>query len=170
MKRRIAIPALAAAALALAPVYTQQRGVTAQTLRGYLERMGMRSVPHPKSADTIVVPRSENQRADRIDLYIEIRPDQTLALTAYPKFKGRYFSVARAVDREKMFQRLLEANHRAFSTFFVDNQGDIGVRFTFTTENGVAFESFRVAVMEVFRIADDYTPTLDEYMRKDEQK
>src|SRR6185503_12256877 len=158
MTKRIAIPVLAGALIALAPIYTPQRGITAQTLRSYLDKMSMQSVPHPKSASTLVVPRSENQHADRIDLYIEIKQDQTLALTAYPKSKGRYFSLARAAEREKMFQRLLEANHRAFSTFFVDDQGDIGVRFTFTTENGVGFESFRVGVMEVFRIADDYTP------------
>lgn len=163
----MALPILAGALIALAPVYTQQRGITAQTLRGYLDKMGMQYVPHPKSAATIVVPRSENQHADRVDLYIEIRQDQTLALTAYPKSRGRYFSLARAAEREKMFQRLLEANHRAFSTFFVDDQGDIGVRFTFTTENSVGFESFRVGVLEVFRIADDYTPILEEYMRKE---
>ena len=170
MTRRIAIPILAGAMLALAPGSAQQRGITPQSLRGYLDKMSMQYVPHPKSADTLVVPRSENQHADRVDLYVEIRQDQSLVLTAYPKSKGRYFSLARAADREKMFQRLLEANHRAFSTFFVDGQGDIGVRFTFTTENGVGFESFRAAVMEVFRIADDYTPVLEEYMRKDEQK
>ncbi|MGA9768135.1 MAG: YbjN domain-containing protein [Blastocatellia bacterium] len=170
MTKRIAIPILAGAMIALAPVYVQQRGITAQALKGYLEKMSLQYVPHPKSANTLVVPRSENRNAERIDLYVEIRQDQSLVLTAYPKSRGRYFSLARAADREKMLQRLLEANHRSFSTFFVDDQGDIGVRFTFTTENGVGFESFRVALTELFRIGDDYTPILEEHMRKDEPK
>jgi hypothetical protein len=145
----------------------QQRGVTAQTLRGYLDKLGLQYVPHPKTADTLVVPRTQNDNAERIDLYVEIRNDQSLVLTAYAKSKGRYFNLSRVDDKQRLLQKLLEANHRSFSTFFVDDQGDIGVRFTFTTENGVAFESFKVAVTEVLRIADQYTPILDESMRKE---
>jgi hypothetical protein len=167
MRKRIAIPILAGALLAMAPVRIEQRGITTPVLKGYLDKMGMQYVAHPKNANTLVVPRAENGHADRLDLYVEIRQDQSLVLTAYPKYRGRYFSLARSTNREKMLQRLLEANHRAFSTFFADDQGDIGARFTFTTENGVGFESFRVAVIELLRIADDYTPILDEYMRKE---
>lgn len=167
MKKRIAIPVLAGALLAMAPVRVQQRGITTPMLKGYLDKMGMQYVPHPKNANALVAPRAENEHADRLDLYVEIRDDQSLVLTAYAKSHGRYFNLARSTTREKMLQRLLEANHRAFSTFFADDQGDIGVRFTFTTENGVGFESFRVAVTELLRIADNYTPILEEYMRKE---
>jgi hypothetical protein len=170
MKKRIAIPVLAGALLAIAPIRVEQRGITTPVLKGYLEKMGMQYVAHPKNADTLVVPRAENGHAERLDLYVEIRKDQSLVLTAYAKSNGRYFNLSRSTSREKMLQRLLEANHRAFSTFFADEQGDIGARFTFTTENGVGFESFRVAVIELLRIADDYTPILDEYMRKEEEK
>lgn len=163
------MPILAAALLALAPATPQQqKGVSTQTIKGYLDKMEMPSVPHPKSADTLVVPRTDNANADRIDLYAERRTDQTLVLTAYPKYKGRYFNTARATDREKLFQRLLETNHRAFATFFVDNQGDIGARFTLTTEDGVGFDSFRAAVIELLRITDEYVPTLDSYMRSEQ--
>jgi len=103
-------------------------------------------------------------------LYVEVRKDQSLVLTVYPKLKGRYFALARVTDREKMFQRLLETNHRAFATFFVDPQGDIGARFTFTTETGVTYDAFRVAVIELLRIADEYTPVLDGYMIKEDRK
>ena len=169
MKRRIAMPILAAALLALAPAAPpQQKGISIQTVKVYLEKMQMQSVPHPRSADTLVVPSTDNQNADRIDLYIERRADQTLVLTAYPKFKGRYFNLARVADREKLFQRLLEANHRAFATFFVDNQGDIGTRFTFSTEDGVGYESFRTSVIELLRITDEYVPTLDGFMRNEQ--
>jgi hypothetical protein len=145
----------------------QQQAMTLETLRGYLDKMGLRYVPHPKNSDAVVVPRSENRNAERLDLYVELRRDKSLVLTVYPKLKGRYFNLARATDREKLLQRLLEANHRAFATFFADAQGDIGARFTFTTENGIAYDQFRVAMTELLRIADEFTPTLDEYMKKD---
>lgn len=145
----------------------QQQAMTVETLRGYLDKMGLRYVPHPKNADAVVVPRSENRNAERLDLYVELRRDKSLVLTVYPKLKGRYFNLARATEREKLLQRLLEANHRAFATFFADAQGDIGARFTFTTENGIAYDAFRVGVTELLRIADEFTTTLDEYMRKE---
>jgi hypothetical protein len=167
MRRLIAISILIGVLLAPGASGAQARSITTQTLRGYLEKMGLRYVPHPKNADALVVPRSENKHAERLDLYVEIQKEQSLVLTAYPKFRGRYFNVDRASDREKLLQRLLEANYRSFATFFVDAQGDIGARFTFTTENGVGYDSFRVAVTELLRIVDQYTPILDEYMRKD---
>jgi hypothetical protein len=170
MRRRIAMPLLAAALLALAPAAPQQKGLSTQTIKSYLDKMEWSSVPHPRNADTLVVPRTDNANADRIDLYVERRSDQTLVLTAYPKFKGRYFNLSRVGEREKLFQRLLETNHRAFATFFVDNQGDIGARFTFSTEDGVGFDSFRASVIELLRITDEYVPTLDGFMRKEQEK
>ncbi|MFL6212768.1 MAG: YbjN domain-containing protein [Blastocatellia bacterium] len=171
MRRLSAIPIVAAALLALAPAAPQQqKGVSTQTIKGYLDKMEMPSVPHPKSVDTLVVPRTDNANADRIDLYVERRTDQTLVLTAYPKFKGRYFNLSRVADREKLFERLLETNHRAFATFFIDNQGDIGARFTFTTEDSIGFDSFRAAVIELLRITDEYAPTLDSFMRNEPEK
>ena len=166
MKTRIHIAILAAALLVVA-ASGQQQGITKETLRGYLEKMGLRYVPHPKNREALVVPRSENQNAERLDLYVEIRPEHALVLTVYPKLHGRYFALARAAEREKLLQRLLEANHRSFATFFADTQGDIGARFTFTTETGVGYDSFRVAATELLRIADEYTPILEQYMRKE---
>ena len=163
---RLISAALVSALLALMS-HAQKLGITAPTLRGYLDKMGLQYVPHPKTADTLVVPRTKNEHAERLDLYVEVRQDRSLVLTAYAKNRGRYFNLARANDRDKLQQKLLEANHRSFSAFFVDAQGDIGVRFTFTTENGVGFESFKVAVTELLRIADQYTPILDEFMRKE---
>ena len=170
MKRRIAITLLAVATLAIAGEAAQQQAVTIKTLREYLDKLGLRYVPHPKNPDALVVPRSDNKNAERLDLYVEVRKEQSLVLTVYPKLRGRYFTLSRVTDREKLFQRLLQANHRAFATFFVDGQGDIGARFTFTTEAGVAYDQFRVAVTELLRIADEYTPVLDEYIVKDERK
>jgi hypothetical protein len=170
MKTRIGSSVLVVAMLAISASAGQQQPVTIKSLREYLDKMGLRYVPHPKNSDAVVVPRSENKNAERLDLYVEVRKDQSLVLTVYPKLRGRYFTLTRVTDREKMFQRLLEANHRAFATFFVDGQGDIGARFTFTTETGVSYDSFRVAVTELLRIADEYTPILDGYMIKDSPK
>src|ERR1044072_4470919 len=98
MKKRIAIPVLAGALLAIAPVRVEQRGITRPVLKGYLDKMGMQYVTHPKSADTLVVSRAENDHADRLDLYVEIRKDQSLVLTAYAKSPGRYFNLARSTN------------------------------------------------------------------------
>ncbi|HKY03517.1 MAG TPA: YbjN domain-containing protein [Blastocatellia bacterium] len=166
MRKRIASGVLASALLALAPGPTEPREIGIEVLRGYLDRLGASYVKHPKSENAVVVTRTGNDRADRLDLYVELREDHTLVLTAYAKEKDRYFSVSRAVNREKLSERLLQANHEAFATFFIDSQGDIGARFTFTTENGVGFEAFRVAATELLRIADDYTPILEDFMRK----
>jgi hypothetical protein len=168
MRKLVAIPILAGAVVALAPSGGHQRGVSPATLRGYLDRMSMRYVAHPKDPDALVVTRSTNEHADRVDLYIDIRPDHTLVLTAYARSKDRFFNMSRASSPEKLFQKLLGVNHRAFATFFVDEQGDIGTRFTFTTEDGVGFDSFRIVATELLRIADEYAPILDGYMRKDE--
>ena len=170
MKTRIAISVLAVAIFAIDASGAQQQEVTVQSLKGYLDKMGLRYVPHPKNPNALVVPRSDNKNAERLDLYVEVRKDRSLVLTVYPKLKGRYFTLARVGDREKLFQRLLEANHRAFATFFVDGQGDIGARFTFTTETGVAYDSFRIAATELLRIADEYTPVLDGYTAKEDRK
>jgi hypothetical protein len=103
-----------------------------------------------------------------VDLYAEVRSsDSSVVLSAYPKLRDRYFSVGRAADREKLFQKLLEINFRSFATFFVDEQGDIGARFTFTTEDGLGYDSFSVGVLELSRIADEYTKTLEEFMKKE---
>lgn len=170
MKQRYLLSVVISALLMAGLAGAQQQPINLETLRSFLDRMGLRYVAHPKNSDALVVPRGENKNAERLDLYVELRKDQSLVLTVYPKLKGRYFTLERVTDREKLFQKLLEANHRAFVTFFVDNQGDIGARFTFTTETGVTYDAFRVAATELLRIADEYTPTLDEYMRKEERK
>src|SRR5918999_1131970 len=122
MRRRIASGVLAGALLALASGPSEPREITVNVLRGYLDRLGASYVKHPKSDNAVVVTRTGNDRADRLDLYVELRDDHTLVLTAYAKAKDRYFNVSRAVSREKLSERLLQANHEAFATFFIDGQ------------------------------------------------
>ena len=164
--KQIAMPLLSAALLAFAQTDDAKREITMDVLRGYLNRMYAQYVPHPRNENVFVATRVENQHADRIDLYVELRKDKSLVLTAYARTDDRYYNRSRATDREKLFERLLETNHRAFATFFVDEQGDIGARFTFTTEGGVGYEAFRAAALELMRITDQFAPTLDEHMKK----
>jgi hypothetical protein len=50
---------------------------------------------------------------------------------------------------------MLENNATAFGAYIVDDDGDIGFRYVFTTESGLGFEAFKVAVNELLRIADE---------------
>jgi hypothetical protein len=165
MKKRY-LTVLACACFSLAQTAYAQEPVTLKQLQGYLDKLTLKYVVHPKNDNALVVTTSENEAAERLDLYIEIRKDQTVVLTAYAKSKGRYFNLSRVAEKEKLFQRLLEENYAGFTAFYIDKQGDIGVRFTFTTENGVGFEAFGAAINEVLRIADQFTPKIDEYMQK----
>ena len=145
----------------------QQKQVDLKLLREYLDKMQLKYVAHPQNAATLVVPITENRNAERVDLYVEIREDKTLVLSGYPRLRGKYFNVSRAIDRERLLQKLLETNFRSFATFFVDEQGDIGVRFTFTTEDGLGYDGFSISVSEVSRIADEYTKVLDDLIKKE---
>lgn len=50
---------------------------------------------------------------------------------------------------------MLQNNATAFGAYFIDSVGDIGFRYVFTTESGIGYEAFKVAVNELLRIADD---------------
>jgi hypothetical protein len=154
------------ALIGLAQGASAQEAVTIKQLQGYLDKMALKYVVHPKNDSALVVTTSDNEAAERLDLYIEIRKDRTVVLTVYAKAKGRYFNLSRVAEKEKLFQRLLEENYAGFTTFYIDKQGDIGVRFTFTTENGLGYEAFNSGVNEVLRVADQFTPKMDEYMQK----
>jgi hypothetical protein len=166
MSKRYLTFLLAFAFFALAQTSYAQEAVTIKQLQGYLDKMTLKYVVHPKNDNALVVTTSENEAAERLDLYIEIRKDRTVVLSVYAKSKGRYFNLSRVAEKERLLQRLLEENYAGFTTFYIDKQGDIGVRFTFTTEDGLAYESFHTAVNEVLRIADQFTPKMDEYMQK----
>jgi hypothetical protein len=111
MSKRIAGSLIAFAIFASAADGARQQPIGLATLRGYLDKMGLRYVPHPKNANALVVPRAGNRNAERLDLYVESRQDGSVVLIGY--------------------------------------------------------ESFRVAVTELLRIADEYTPLLDQHMRKE---
>jgi hypothetical protein len=169
MKPRYLTPAFLFAFLGCtSSAYAQQEAVTIKQLQGYLDQIGLKYVTHPKNENALVVTTRDNEAAERLDLYIEIRKDLTVILTVYAKSKGRYFNLSRVADKEKLFQKLLEENYAGFTTFFVDRSGDLGTRFTFTTENGIGFDAFNAALNEVLRIADQFTPKMETYMQKPE--
>lgn len=51
-------------------------------------------------------------------------------------------------------REMLSKNATAFGAYFVDEDGDLGFRYVFTTEDGLGYDSFKVAVTELLRIAD----------------
>ena len=55
---------------------------------------------------------------------------------------------------------MLKNNATALGAYFVDDDGDIGFRYVFTTESGLGYDAFRVAVNELLRIADDVMVSL----------
>lgn len=166
MQKRVLPFLLFTSFLTFAPAAYGQDKELLKTVQGYLDKIGLRYAPHPKNDNALVVTTRDNEAAERLDLYIEVRKDDTLLLTCYAKSKGRYFNLSRVADKEKLFQRLLEENYAGFATFYIDKQGDIGLRFTFTTENGVGYEAFSTAVNELLRIADQFTPKMEPYMQK----
>src|SRR5688572_32897474 len=111
MSKRYLTFFIAFAFFALAPATYAQEPVTLKQLQGHLDKMALKYVVHPKNDNALVVTTSENEAAERLDLYIEIRKDQTVVLTAYAKAKGRYFNLSRVAEKEKLFQRLLEENY-----------------------------------------------------------
>jgi hypothetical protein len=168
MKKRFLTCLFLLSILTIAPSAYAQEAITIKQLQGYLDKIGLKYVVHPKNDNALVVTTRDNEAAERLDLYVEIRKDLTVILTVYAKSKGRYFNLSRVADKEKLFHKLLEENYAGFTTFFVDRQGDIGTRFTFTTENGVGFEAFNAALNEVLRIADQFTPKMEAFMQKPE--
>ena len=69
MTKRIILLVVVSAVAAFEGRAAQQPPITTQVLRGYLEKMGLRYVPHPKNPAALVVPRAENKNAERLDLY-----------------------------------------------------------------------------------------------------
>src|SRR5689334_16659388 len=98
MKTRIALLFSIVATILIGASAAQQQTINLQTLRGYLDKMGLRHVPHPKNSNAVVVPRSENKYAERLDLYVEARKDQSIVLSVYPRLRGRYFTLERTTD------------------------------------------------------------------------
>jgi hypothetical protein len=144
-------------AVFLVSPHAQAQGVTAQTLSQYLDRMGVSWNRSDKDANVLLIGKTTGlKKAERVDMVITLLPTKDLVtIRAFPKSGGKYLALATVRNREAMMKSMLENNATAFGAYIVDDDGDIGFRYVFTTESGLGFEAFKVAVNELLRIADE---------------
>ncbi len=136
-------------------------------IEDYLKRM---NVVYSHRVDTdnayVIDYVKRNTNAEHVTVIVMNDEDKhVLDCYAYADLKLQ--NIKQAKDREAVMTKLLQLNFRAFGTFFVDPEGDIGVRFTFTTENGVGFDAFKTAVETLRHVADNATPTITRMLSRD---
>ena len=136
-------------------------------IEDYLKRM---NVVYSHRADTdnayVIDYVKRNSNAEHVTVIVMNDEDKhVLDCYAYADLKLQ--NIKQAKDREAVMTKLLQLNYRAFGTFFVDHDGDIGVRFTFTTENGVGFDAFKTAVETLRHVADNATPTITRMLSRE---
>ncbi len=169
MKLRVAVLAvlLSAAVATLPPLLlsterAEAQGVSNSLISGYLTRMGATWKPHSQDANAFVVTKTSGlKRASRVEMIItNLAKDDLVTLRAFPQTGDQYLALGGARDQSALMKAMLQRNATAFGAYFVDSDGDIGFRYVFTTESGLGYESFRVAVNELLRIADDVVVAL----------
>jgi uridine phosphorylase len=153
---------LSAAVASLPPLLlstqrAEAQGVSNSLISGYLTRMGVTWKPHSEDANAFVVTKTTGlKRATRVEMVItNLAKDDLVTLRAFPQRNGKYLSLGAARNQGGLTKTMLQRNATAFGAYFVDSDGDIGFRYVFTTESGLGYASFRVAVNELLRIADD---------------
>lgn len=164
MKIRLAVLAFVLTALiaALPPLLlstqrAEAQGVSNQVISGYLNRMGVTWKPHSKDANAFVVSKTTGlKRASYVEVVVtNLAKDDLVTLRAFPQIRGKWLALSGASKQQGLMKAMLVRNATAFGAYFVDNEGDIGFRYVFTTESGLGYDAFRVAVTELLRIADD---------------
>ncbi len=164
MNRRIfAVVFVLAIVMALVPVVSfrmrtvEAQGVANSVITNYLDRMGVTWRKHSSDANAFVVNKTQGlKRADKIEIIItNLAKDDLVTLRAYPLVGDKYLGLAGSGDQRGLTRAMLERNATAFGAYFIDDDGDLGFRYVFTTESGLGYESFKVAVNELVRIADD---------------
>jgi hypothetical protein len=153
----LAIITAAVPVLLLTTPQAQAQSVSSQLLAQYLGQTGVTWRVDEKNANVFYVTKTSGLKtAERIEIIITNIPDKDLVtLRAFPKVAGKYLSLAAARNQDGLMRTMLRNNATAFGAYFVDEDGDIGFRYVFTTESGLGYEAFKIAVNELLRIADD---------------
>jgi len=148
--------------LLLSTQRAEAQGVSNQVISTYLNRMGVTWKRHSTDPNAFVVTKTSGlKRASYVEVVItNLAKDDLVTLRAFPQVSGKWLSLSAASDQPGLMKAMLERNATAFGAYFVDDEGDIGFRYVFTTESGLGYESFRVAVNELVRIADDVVVAL----------
>lgn len=166
-------PVLAKApVLARSSVLVKESDFNSEKLVSYLNRLG---VVYKQAADIegayIVIRNESITNADRIvTIIVNDANNNQLEILCYPEVSGKFFNINRLANPEKQrafYEKLVRVNHKSFGMFFVDTDGDVGLRFTFTTEDGVGYDAFKVAVDNCQRVADRFTTTIAGFMTND---
>jgi hypothetical protein len=150
----------------------KENNFSAEKLNSYLERMG---VDFKRAADmdgAYIMTKSEGvEHADRLITLIVNDPNaEQLEILTYPEIDSKFLNVNRLFGQDNQlafYEKLARVNHKSFGMFFVDADGDIGLRFTFSTENGIGYDAFRVVLENCQRVADRFTPAIISFMTKD---
>ena len=149
-------------ALFLTAPRAEAQAVTAQLLAQYLNRTGANWKLDEKDPNVFRITKTTGlKKAERVQIVVTNIPDKYLVtLRAFPKTGGKFLSLAAAQDQAGLMKAMLKNNATAFGAYIVDDDGDIGFRYVFTTEPGLGYEAFKVAVNELLRIADDVMVSL----------
>lgn len=152
-------------ALAAGPLSAQ--GVASSLISQYLGRTGVEWKPDSKDANVFRVTKTSGlKRATRVEVIITNLPDKDLVtLRTFPQVGGKYLGIAAARNQSGFMREMLNKNSTAFGAYFIDEDGDVGFRYVFTTESGLGYDSFRVALTELLRIGDDVMVSLYEKYR-----
>jgi hypothetical protein len=146
-------------AVALPAIFTgppAAAGVAPSLIAQYLGRMNVEWKVDDKDPNVFRVTKTTGlKEAQYVEIVITDIPNNDLVtLRAFSKAAGKYLSLAAAGNSTGLMREMLSKNATAFGAYFVDEDGDIGFRYVFTTEDGLGYESFKVAVSELLRIAD----------------
>jgi hypothetical protein len=149
----VVVAAVATPAVLTGPVAA---GVAPSLIAQYLGRMNVEWKVDSKDPNVFRVTKTTGlKQAQRVEVIITDIPDNDLVtLRAFPQAAGKYLSLSAASNSTGLMREMLSKNATAFGAYFVDEDGDIGFRYVFTTEDGLGYDSFKVAVTELLRIAD----------------
>ncbi len=159
------VAAVVLTVLLAAPLVDAQ-GVTSKLLAQYLAQTGVNWKVDDKDPDVLRVTKTAGlKKAEFVEIVITNIPSKSLVtLRAFPKADGKFLGLARAGNQQGLMKYMLQVNGTAFGAYFIEEGGDIGFRYVFTTESGLGYEAFRVALSELLRIADEVmVPTYNKY-------
>lgn len=135
----------------------EAQGVTPELLARYLERSGLTWKRDDKDQNVFRVTKTSGlKRASKVEIVVTNIPDKSLVtVRSFPQTNAKYLGLSQVSDKQGLMNDMLSRNATAFGAYFLDNEGDIGFRFIFTTESGLGYPAFKAVLDEHLRIADE---------------
>ncbi|HLE78575.1 MAG TPA: hypothetical protein VJA65_09255 [bacterium] len=163
------LTAVVAVALLTLPVLTTAPTADAamanSVIAGFLNRMGVTWKNTSDPNEFLITKRTGLKSADVIEVYIyNDAKNEEIRLRAFAIVNGRYLALSRSSNQTALMKAMLQKNERAFGAYFLDDDGDIGFKYVFTTEASVGYVPFQVVVNELLRISDEaVVPLYNQY-------